>query len=272
MPGKALHYNTKFWGPPTLPPIYGGGVGVMYEYIGGTWTALNSPSSPTGFGFRGCAVDASNGDVYVSDSSTNTIYRKPATSNIFSSFATGFSNLRNIDIDDSTGEIWAVGGNLLYRVSTSGTLTPYYTNPGGNLYSVAYDSLNGDIYVGEFASSPHNIFKQTGGSGSFVSIQTDVRAVYGLSIDETNKDLYYATNGASGNLFKRTSSGVVTTIGVTASYTDCSFDRPSGVVCIVASFPPSYSNGEIAIIKKGQTSFTVIENTRDNFCAEIKTF
>lgn len=72
---------------------------------------------------------------------------------------------------------------------------------GPNYWGVAIDDDTMDVYVCDYGG---DIYKQTGGTGSFVALNQTSRNWYGLTIDYITHDVYASVAGSGGDVYKQT--------------------------------------------------------------------
>ena len=168
-PSSVMSTNPQQWTALTTTPdgtIYGCTLsGVIYKYpVGGPWSIVSSSGA-----INAALAADSLGNVYGAVNG-GTLYLKPFSSSTFAPIIpfAGNDSWRGLYVDQAD-TLWTVdNAGAIYTRAVSATGFTYHgvtPSTGARDITVA---PNGDVYV----CGPFNIWKQTGGTGSFVALST----------------------------------------------------------------------------------------------------
>ena len=168
-PSSVVSTNSQQWSALTTTPdgtIYGCTLsGVVYKYpVGGPWSTVASSGA-----INAALAADSLGNVYGAVNG-GTLYLKPFSSSTFTPIIpfAGNDSWRGLYVDqDDT--LWTVdNAGAIYTRAVSATGFTYHgITPSSGARDITV-APNGDVYV----CGPSNVWKQTGGTGSFVSLPT----------------------------------------------------------------------------------------------------
>jgi hypothetical protein len=164
-----MRTNPQQWSALTTTPdgtIYGCNLGgTIYKYpVGGPWSTVSSSGA-----INAALAADSLGNVYGAVNG-GTLYVKPFSSSTFTPIIpfAGNDSWRGLYVDqDDT--LWTVdqAGAIYTRAVSATGFTYHGATPSAGARDITV-APNGDVYV----CGPFNVWKQTGGTGAFVSLLT----------------------------------------------------------------------------------------------------
>lgn len=219
----------------------------LYTSTGGAdfvFESISDMSNPSQIG-----VDESSGDRWVTDLSTNLIYKQTGGTGAWA--ATGGylggvgSNIpHGVAVNSATGDVWAISKttDLVYKLTGgagSWVATGTYTGSGPN--SIAVNRSTGDVWV--IDSVDFEVYRLTGGLGSFAAFGSYPGASGVITVDTSNNDVWVMNQETSNwKLFLlEASAGTFAAVG---SYPDgnpvaVAVDSSNGDIFVTDSFGPT---------------------------------